>query len=176
MNSNLANIKIVLRGYDPETVEQAWNELENQLAQTNATSKELRLQLNSLQEQNNEWSNRLKVYEKMESDLRDALLSAQRIANQVQAEANQQAQARLTEAQQEAETLVEDAQRFADTKSAELEQQLIERQITLQTLKEEIQTLRDQEQELSSVMSNALVHFQALQALLAIAKKEELGS
>ena len=46
--------KRVIRGYDQEAVEHAWSEIQLQLFQSNAANNELRLQFNSLREQNSE--------------------------------------------------------------------------------------------------------------------------
>ncbi|MFZ3373489.1 MAG: DivIVA domain-containing protein, partial [Desulfitobacteriaceae bacterium] len=101
MNLERPDFKRVLRGYDRVEVEQSWAEISSMVTDSNAAIKEMKLQLNSLREQNTEWGNRLKNYEKMESDLRDALIGAQRIAKQVQEDAEHKAEELLSSAQLE---------------------------------------------------------------------------
>lgn len=167
MNSELANFKKVVRGYDPEAVEQAWNELQQQLIQANAANKEIRLQLNSLHEQNTGLGNKLKAYEKMESDLRDALLSAQRIANQIKEESNREAEFILLEARRKAEVLLAEATLIADEKSAEAERLVSETQDSLAVYEQKLQALEHQEQEIRNVITQADFHLEALQQLFA---------
>ncbi|MDA8227246.1 MAG: DivIVA domain-containing protein [Desulfitobacterium hafniense] len=142
----LPNFKRVMRGYDPEAVEQAWADLQRQVAEANASNKELRLQINSLREQNNEWGNRLKAYEKMERDLRDALLSAQRIAAQLQDEAQQKAEELLTSARSESEKTIAEAHKLAELKEAEIDNLIADKrheQITLEQRIEELSQVKD---------------------------------
>lgn len=121
MNLELPNFKKVMRGYDPESVEQAWEELERHVSEANTANKDLRLQLNTLRDQNNELFERIREYEKIDADLRDALLSAQRIANQVKTDAENQSAAIIASARAEADELLIASRQEASLRQAELE-------------------------------------------------------
>lgn len=122
MNLELPNFKRVMRGYEPEGVEQAWEELQRHLGEANTANKDLRLQLNTLRDQNSELLERINYYEKIESDLRDALLSAQRVANQVKEDAGSQSALIIAGARAEADELVHAARQEAALRQAELEE------------------------------------------------------
>ncbi|MHB1651947.1 MAG: DivIVA domain-containing protein [Desulfitobacteriaceae bacterium] len=128
MNTEFPNFKRVVRGYDPEAVETAWAEMERYIAEVNATNKELRLQINSLREQNTEWRNRLKDYEQIEKDLRDAMISAQRIAGQVKGDAERQAEELLTSARIQADSILSESQLQSEQRIQELDDQLNNKQ------------------------------------------------
>jgi len=150
------DFKRVIRGYDPEAVDQAWAESDRQLSEANAAHKELRLQINSLREQNSEWGNRLKNYEQIERDLRDALLSAQRIANQVKDEATKQADELLQSARAESETLLSEATRFSEAMESELETKLTDRRIETLQIDEQIKGLDKQKAEIQTQVDQAI--------------------
>lgn len=148
--------KRVIRGYDPEAVDQAWAETDRQLSEANAAHKELRLQINSLREQNSEWGNRLKNYEQIEKDLRDALLSAQRIANQVKDEATKQAEELMQSARHESETLISDATRNTESMESEVETKLLEKRNEILNLEEQIKDLAEQKAQLQTQVDQAI--------------------
>ena len=158
--------KRVMRGYDPEEVDKAWAEGHRNLAEANASNCELRLQINSLREQNNEWGNRLKAYEKMELDLRDALLSAQRVANQVRDEAERSAQQVLENAKSDAEALITDTQLQLEKKVLELEETLSLKTELLSELEGRISDLATQKEVLEAVMEKAELQFELLRKVL----------
>lgn len=162
----LPNFKRVMRGYDPEEVDKAWAECHRNLAEANASNRELRLQINSLREQNNEWGNRLKAYEKMELDLRDALLSAQRVANQVRDEAERSAQQVLENAKSDAEALITDTQLQLEKKVLELEETLSLKTELLSELEGRISDLATQKEVLEAVMEKAELQFELLRKVL----------
>ncbi len=150
------DFKRVIRGYDPEAVDQAWAETDRQLSEANATHKELRLQLNSLREQNTEWGNRLKHYEEIEKDLRDALLSAQRIANQVKDEAKKHADKLMESALNESETMLSEATRISESMEIDVETKLVERRMEVLQIEEQIKGLSDQKAQLQSQVDQAI--------------------
>ncbi len=150
------DFKRVFRGYDPEAVDQAWAETDRQLSEANAAHKELRLQINSLREQNSEWGNRLKQYNQIEKDLRDALLSAQRIANQVKDDATIQADELLNSARNESETLLSEAARISESMETEVETMLIEKRLEIIQLEEQIKGLAEQKTELQTQVNQAI--------------------
>lgn len=162
----LPNFKRVMRGYDPEEVDKAWAEFQRNLGEANASNRELRLQINSLREQNNEWGNRLKSYEKIELDLRDALLSAQRVANQVREEAKHSAQQVLDQAKSDAESLVTDTQLQAEKKVSELEELLSLKTELLSELERRISELTTQREILEGRMEKAQVQLELLRNVL----------
>lgn len=150
------DFKRVIRGYDPEAVDQAWAETDRQLAEANAAHKELRLQINSLKEQNSEWGNRLKYYEQIEKDLRDALLSSQRIANQLKDEASKQADELMQSARDESETLLRETTRLSEAMESEVETKLIEKRRELLQIEEQIKGLSEQKTELQTQVNKAI--------------------
>ncbi|TGE36951.1 cell division protein DivIVA [Desulfosporosinus fructosivorans] len=150
------DFKRVIRGYDPEAVDQAWAETDRQLSEANAAHKELRLQINSLREQNAESGNRLKNYEQMEKDLRDALLSAQRIANQVKNEASKQADELIQSARNESETLLSEATRISESMELDVETKLIEKRMEVLQLEQQIKSFADQKAQLQTQVDQAI--------------------
>lgn len=160
------DFKRVIRGYDPEAVDQAWAETDRQLSEANATNKELRLQINSLREQNLEWGNRLKYYEQIEKDLRDALLSAQRIANQVKEEATKQANELIQSTRSESETLLSEATRLSELKEIEVETLLIDKRLEIVQIEEQIQSLAEQKAEIQTLVDQAIHHLEMVMGLL----------
>ncbi|HWQ41573.1 MAG TPA: DivIVA domain-containing protein [Desulfosporosinus sp.] len=160
------DFKRVIRGYDPEAVDQAWAETDRQLSEATAANKELRLQINSLREQNSEWGNRLKYYEQIEKDLRDALLSAQRIANQVKEEATKQADLLTRSARSESETLISEATRISESKEIEVETMLKEKRQEILQINEQIQELVAQKTKLQTLVDQAMHHFETVKELL----------
>jgi cell division initiation protein len=150
------DFKRVFRGYDPEAVDQAWAETDRQLSEANASHKELRLQINSLREQNTEWGNRLKHYEQIEKDLRDALLSAQRIANQVKDEATKEADELRQSARNESETLVSEATRISESMEIDIETKLVEKRLESLQIDEQIKGLAEQKNELQAQVDQAI--------------------
>lgn len=162
----LPNFKRVMRGYDTEEVDKAWAESHRNLAEANASNRELRLQINSLREQNNEWGNRLKSYDKIELDLRDALLSAQRVANQVREEAERSAQQVLDQAKSDAETLRLDTQFRSEQKVSELEEIVTMKTELLSELEGRIYELANQKEILETRMEQAQVQLELLKNIL----------
>ena len=170
------DFKRVIRGYDPEAVEQAWIETDRQLSEANAINKELRLQINSLREQNSEWGNRLKYYEQIEMDLRDALLSAQRIANQLKEEATKQANELIQSARCESETLLYEATRISELKEAEAETLLLDKHAEITQLEEQIQGLVEQKAELQTLADQAIHYLEMAKGLLEPATISTISS
>lgn len=162
----LPNFKRVMRGYDTEEVDKAWAESHRNLAEANASNRELRLQINSLREQNNEWGNRLKSYEKIELDLRDALLSALRVANQVKEEALSSAQLVLDQAKSDAETIRTDTQFQTEKKVLELEEIVSMKTELLGELEGRIYELTTQKEFLQARMEQAQVQLEVLRNVL----------
>lgn len=169
------DFKRVIRGYDSEAVDQAWAEIDRQFSEASAANKELRLQINSLREQNSEWGNRLKYYETIEMDLRDALLSAQRIANQVKEEATQQADELMQSARSESETILSEANRISESKELEVETMLIEKRMEIIQIDEQIQRLAEQKTELQTLVNQAIGDLKKVMGLLepSIVSSEE---
>lgn len=154
------DFKRVFRGYDPEAVDQAWAETDRQLSEANASHKELRIQINSLREQNTEWGNLLRHYEQIEKDLRDALLSAQRIANQVKDEATKEANELRLSARNESETLVSEATRISESMEIDVETKLIEKRLESLQIDEQIKGLAEQKAGLQTQVDQALQYLE----------------
>ena len=161
-----SEFKRVIRGYDPEAVDQAWAETDRQLSEATASNKELRIQINSLREQNSEWGNRLKYYDQIEQDLRDALLSAQRIANQVKEEATKQADLLTQSARSESETLISEATRICESKEIEVDTILMEKRQEIILIDEQIQELVAQKTELQTLVEQARQSLKMVMGLL----------
>ena len=154
------------RGYDSDAVDQAWAENERQLSEANAANKELRLQINSLREQNLEWGNRLKYYEQIEKDLRDALVSAQRIANQVKDNATKQAEELIQSARSESEAILSEATRLSESKGIEADSMLVEKRMEIVQLEEQIQGLTEQKSELQTLVEQATQYLDMIKSLI----------
>ena len=153
------------RGYDSDAVDQAWAETERQLSEVNAANKELRLQINSLREQNTEWGNRLKYYEQIEKELRDALVSAQRIANQVKDEAIKQAEVLTQSARSESEALLSEATRLSESIEIEADTMLIEKRMEIVQLEDQIQGLTERKTELQTQVDQAIHYLEMAKEL-----------
>ncbi|MDR3599148.1 MAG: DivIVA domain-containing protein [Desulfosporosinus sp.] len=164
------DFKRVMRGYEPEAVDQAWAETDRLLYESYAANKELRLQINGLREQNLEWGNRLKYFEQIEKDLRDAMVSAQRISNQVKEEATQQASELIQSARVESEKLLNDATRNAELKEIETETSLIDKRTEILQLEGEIQRLAEKKTELQTLVDQAIHYLKMVTGLLGPAK------
>gem|GEM_PF-1043573 len=162
----IPDFKRVMRGYDPEAVNQALEDIDRQFSEANAANKELSLQLNSLREQNSEWGNRLKYYEKIEIDLRDALLSAQRVANQVKEDATKQADEILQSARNESETILSEAKRISESKELEVETILMEKRSEIKQIEEQIQGLTEKKIELQTLVDQAIRYLEEITGLL----------
>jgi cell division initiation protein len=159
------DFKRVIRGYDPEAVDQAWTETDRQLSESNAAHKELRLQINSLREQNAEWENRLKQYEQIDRDMRDALLSAQRIANQVKDEATKQADELLQSARNESETLLSEATRISESMEMEIETKFNDKRMEILQIEEQIKGLAEQKTELQTRVDQVIRYLEMAKEL-----------
>lgn len=168
----LPNFKRVMRGYDPESVDQAWAEMQQQVSDLNAANKELRLQANSLREQTQEFESRLKSYVQIEKELRDALLNAQKIANQVQEEAQHKAEELLESAQREADSIVNEAKSEAEGKAAELKSLIASNREELTNLEQKKETLLILKTELEQRLEQAMELMETATGLLS--KKEVL--
>jgi cell division initiation protein len=166
-----------MRGYDIEEVKQSWTEMSQMITNQNATNVELKLQINSLKEQNAEWENRVNEYIKMENDLRDAVISSQRIAKQAQEEADKRAQEVLASAQAEAETILSKAQEEAQQREEDSIAKLEENQSKATELENQIFDLISlhNKQKLKVEKTSELLNSiqDALQELLAQDEEEE---
>ncbi|MDP4125906.1 MAG: DivIVA domain-containing protein [Bacillota bacterium] len=160
------DFKRVMRGYDPEAVDQAWAEMDRQFSEANAANKELRLQINSLREQNSEWGNRLKYYEQIEMDLRDALLSAQRIANQVKEEATKQADELMQSTRSESESILSEANRISESKQLEVETMLVEKRMEIVQIEEQIQELNQKKADIQALVEQTMRYLEKVMGLL----------
>jgi cell division initiation protein len=138
MNIEEPTFKKVMRGYDIEEVKQSWAEMSQIIANQNATNVELKLQINSLKEQNAEWENRVNDYIKMETDLRDAVISSQRIAKQAQESAEQKSEELIAAAQAEADAILNGIQEEAQKREEDSIRHLEENQAKIADLENQI--------------------------------------
>ncbi|AHF06886.1 DivIVA domain-containing protein [Desulfitobacterium metallireducens] len=162
------NFRKIMRGYDPDEVDNAYAELQHKLDEANASNRELRLQINSLREQNAEWGNRLKSYEGMEKDLRDAMLSAQRVAGQVKDNAEQDAQTLLENAKNEVETLLHESTQRAEQRVAELKEEEIKTEASLNQLQDQVSELTLEKEALEIRMEKASAQLELLRQTLEL--------
>ncbi|WP_407314801.1 DivIVA domain-containing protein [Desulfosporosinus sp. SB140] len=162
----MPDFKRVIRGYEPESVDQAWTEANRQLSEANEANKELRFQINKLKEQNSEWGNRLKDYEAIEKDLRDALLNAQRISTQVREEASKNAEELIESARAESKAIINEATRLSELKETEIESILIEKRQSVITIEEQIQDLIERKTKLQALVEQSIQHLEIVQRLL----------
>lgn len=162
----MPEFKKVMRGYDPEAVDQAWAESARQLSEAQAMNKELRLQINSLREQNTEWGLRLKNYEQVEKDLRDALLSAQRIANQVKDDAEREAEVLLQSVRSESDLLLREAKQTAEALETETANLLVEKRLEIAEIDEQILGMAEQKKVLQIQVEQAMHYLERVKELL----------
>ena len=162
----MPDFKRVMLGYDPDTVDQALADIDRQFTEANAANKELRLQINNLREQNSEWEKRLKHYEEIEIDLRDALLNAQRIANQIKDEATKQADELRESARKESEAIIAEAARIAKSKQHQAEAMLSEKRTKINKMDEQIRQLAETKAELQALVEQTLGHLAKASELL----------
>ena len=155
MNFEFPNFKRVVRGYEPEAVEETWTQLRREIEELSASNKELRLQINSLREQNTELRSRLQDYEQVERDLRDAMIAAQRLAGQVREEAQAGAEARLAAAQAEANQIVQQAQAEAEARVATLTVEAKNKEEELSKLQAEFEHLVLDKERIQERLSRA---------------------
>lgn len=155
MNIEEPTFKRVMRGYDIEEVKQSWAEMSQIIANQNAANIELQLQINSLKEQNNEWGNRLKNYEKMETDLRDAVISTQKMSKQAREEAELKSEELLESARLEAENILNKAMEDANKRDEEISNQITENQAKVLELGQQIDELTSKKEELKEKVERA---------------------
>lgn len=155
------------RGYDSDAVDQAWAESEREISEINAANKELRIQINSLKEQKSELESRLKYYEKIEKDLRDALVNSQRIANQLKDDASKQAEDIIQAARNESENILSEATRLKESKEIETDTLLSEKRKEIVELEKQIQGLNDQKAQLETVISQAKQYLAMIKGLFS---------
>lgn len=174
MNIEEPTFKRVMRGYDIEEVKQSWAEMSQIIANQNAANVELKLQINSLREQNSEWENRLKNYEQMEIDLRDAVISTQRMARKMKEESEQKTEEILGSARTEAENIltkaIEDARRIEE----ENNNLLSENQIRLSELGNNINELTVKKDKMKQKVEKASALLASMQNIIhELAAEEE---
>ncbi|MDI6812375.1 MAG: DivIVA domain-containing protein [Desulfitobacteriaceae bacterium] len=166
MNIEFPNFKRVVRGYEPEAVEEAWTQLKREIEEVSAANKELRLQVNSLREQNSELRTRLKDYEQVERDLRDAMIAAQRLAGQIREEAQTRAETQLAAAQAEAEAILQQAQTEAQAKLSSLTAETQDKEEEIAHLLEELSRLTTDKEGLQHRVTETLKFLAEAKAIL----------
>ncbi len=158
--------KRVMRGYDVEEVKQSFAEMSQVIANQNAANVELKLQINSLREQNSEWENRLKNYEQMETDLRDAVISTRKMARKMQEDNEQKTEEILGSARAEAENIlskaIEDARRIEEENNSLLS----ENQTRITELKNEIEELSAKKEKIWQKVEKASALLTSMQNII----------
>ena len=162
----MPDFKRVIRGYDPKSVDQTLAETVRQLFEANAANKEMRLQINSLQEQNSEWGNRLKHFEQIEKNLMNAMLSAQQLSSQVKEEATQQANELIQSARTKSESIINEATRITELKEIETETLLSEKRAEISQIEEQIQGLAKQKRNLQTLVDQSIHYLDIVKGLL----------
>ncbi|SPF43534.1 Small-conductance mechanosensitive channel (modular protein) [Candidatus Desulfosporosinus infrequens] len=146
------------------------NSLREHNSESSATNNELRLQIDGLRVKNSECENRLKYYEQIERDMSDALLSAQRIANQVKEEATKQADDLLQSARSESETLLNETTRISKLKVNDAETLFIHKKSQIILIEEQIQVLSEQETDLQKRIDQVTDFLEMARGLLGVPK------
>lgn len=108
--------KQAFRGYNRREVNLELEDMNAQLIDAVSSGKELKMQIGSLKEQNAELKDRIKEYQEIEKDLRDAFISGQQMANRVMGEATKKAEGIVSSAQVQNETLNEQIRALTDQK------------------------------------------------------------
>jgi len=160
--------KRIMRGYDPESVERVWREMEKRLSEANTANQELHLQLGNLRSQNKELSERIHAYEKIESDLSDALISTQRIANQVKEDAEQGSAMLISSALAEADQLVATSRHEVALREAEFIEFSRSRELVKNQLELEVDELTVRKLALEQHVKSAYKGLLKIQEALAI--------
>jgi cell division initiation protein len=173
MNIEEPTFKRVMRGYDIEEVKQSFAEMSQVIANQNAANVELKLQINSLRKQNSEWENRLTNYEQMETDLRDAIISTQKMARKIQEENEQKTEEILGSAQTEAENIlnkaIEDARRIEE----ENNNLLSENQARILELENEINELSLKKEKMKQKVEKVTAKLASMQNIIQELATEE---
>lgn len=118
-------------GYRPEEVDSYIEELNRQISSLEAEKEELVAKMRVLAEKINE-------YRKEESDLKDALLGAQKMGNTIINEAKTKADMMVTDAKNRADRLVYDAQKQAEEAIGSIQRQTEKEKITLAKMQKEV--------------------------------------
>jgi cell division initiation protein len=166
MNIEEPTFKRVMRGYDIEEVKQSWAEMSQIIANQNAANVELKLQITSLKEQNSEWVNRLKNYEQMEIDLRDAVINTQKMARKMREESEQKTENMLGSARTEAENILSKA--IVDARKIEDENNdlLSKNQIRLLELDDEIKELTAKKEKIKQQVEKVSALLASMQNII----------
>ena len=102
----MVKFKRAFLGYNKREVNLELEDMDNRLSNALDSGKELKMQTSSLKEQNTDLKDRIKEYQEIERDLRDALIAGQLMAGRIMGEAKAQA-----------ETLNEEIQALVDRKA-----------------------------------------------------------
>ena len=118
-------------GYRPEDVDNHIDELNRQISSLEAEKEELVAKMRVLAEKINE-------YPKEESDLKDALLGAQKMGNTIMNEAKTKADMMITDAKNRADRMVYDAQKQAEETIGAIQRQTEKEKMTLAKMQKEV--------------------------------------
>ena len=118
-------------GYRPEDVDNHIDELNRQISSLELEKDELVAKMRVLAEKINE-------YRKEESDLKDALLGAQKMGNTILNEAKTKADMMLTDAKNRADRMVYDAQKQAEETIGAIQRQTEKEKMTLAKMQKEV--------------------------------------
>lgn len=118
-------------GYRPEDVDNHIDELNQQISSLEAEKEELVAKMRVLAEKINE-------YRKEESDLKDALLGAQKMGNTIMNEAKTKADMMITDAKNRADRMVYDAQKQAEETVGAIQRQTEKEKMTLVKMQKEV--------------------------------------
>lgn len=118
-------------GYRPEDVDNHIDELNKQIFSLEAEKEELVAKMRVLAEKINE-------YRKEESDLKDALLGAQKMGNTILSEAKTKADMMITDAKSRADRMIYDAQKQAEETVGAIQRQTEKEKMTLAKMQKEV--------------------------------------
>ncbi len=118
-------------GYRPEDVDNHIDELNQQISSLEAEKEELVAKMRVLAEKINE-------YRKEESDLKDALLGAQKMGNTILSEAKTKADMMITDAKSRADHMIYEAQKQAEETIGAIQRQTEKEKMTLAKMQKEV--------------------------------------
>lgn len=118
-------------GYRTEDVDNHIDELNKQISSLEAEKEELVAKMRVLAEKINE-------YRKEESDLKDALLGAQKMGNTILSEAKTKADMMITDAKSRADRMIYDAQKQAEETVGAIQRQTEKEKMTLAKMQKEV--------------------------------------
>lgn len=156
-------------GYRTEDVDNHIDELNKQISSLEAEKEELVAKMRVLAEKINE-------YRKEESDLKDALLGAQKMGNTILSEAKTKADMMITDAKSRAERMIYDAQKQAEETVGAIQRQTEKEKMTLAKMQKEVSDFKATLLATYKRHLNVITNLPEMDAETAEFYNEKLGS